>query len=135
MKVDEFREAVPVREPQTGEPAANPHQMAARGFGQSFGLHPAMALFTVAVDVMLHSADVLSGGLLVPLSVIGGVILAAVTYRAQQKWYGDDKESSGIKAVIVGLLTAIPSPLPYALFLPAGLVGWFHRLREGRKGR
>ena len=134
MKVDEFREAVPVQEPQTREPAANPQQLAARGFGQSFGLHPAMALFTVAVDVMLHSADVLSGGLLVPLSVIGGGVLAAVTYRAQQKWYGDDKESAGIKAVIVGLLTAIPSPLPYALFLPAGLVGWFHRLREGRKG-
>ena len=134
MKVDEFREALPVREAQAPQPGPNPHQMAARGFGQSFGLHPAISLFTVAVDVMLHSADVLSAGLLLPLSVMGGVVLAAVTYRAQQKWYGDDRESAGIKAVIVGLLTAIPSPLPYALFLPAGLVGWFHRLREGRKG-
>jgi hypothetical protein len=27
-------------------------------------------------------------------------------------------------------LTAIPSPLPYVLFIPAGVVGWLHNLRR-----
>jgi hypothetical protein len=132
-------ERVMVPEPQdisreSPRPAASPHQMAAKGFGQQFGLHPAVSFFAVAVDVMVQAAVVGSGGLLIPLSVITGIILTVVTYRAQQHWYGDDKESAAIKAAIVGLLTAIPSPLPYALFIPAGLVGWFHRLRE-KKGR
>jgi hypothetical protein len=123
-----------VREPEARGPSVNPHQMAARGFGQSFGLHPAVSFFTVAVDVMVQAAVVGSDGLLLPLSIVSGVVVAVVTYRAQQHWYGDDKESAAIKAAIVGLLTAIPSPLPYMLFVPAGVVGWFHRLRA-KKGK
>jgi hypothetical protein len=127
----EYPEAV--RGPEAG-PAASPQQMAAKGFGQVFGLHPAMAFLTVGVDLMLQSADIVSGGLLVPFSIAGGVVLAGITYCAQRKWYADDKESAGIKAAIVGLLTAIPTPLPYALFIPSGAIGWWHRRRE-RKGK
>ena len=111
-------------------PRFNPHQVAARGFAQSFGLHPAVAFVTVAADLMLHAADVVSAGLLIPLSAAAGVVLAIIAFLAQRKWYSDDDQSAFIKALIVGLLTAIPSPLPYVLFVPAGIVGLFRRRRK-----
>ena len=105
----------------------NPHQIAARGFAQTFGLQPAMAFLTVATDLMLHGADVVSAGLLIPFSILGGGVLGYITYKSQMKFYGDDDESAKIKALIVAFLTAIPSPLPYMLFIPAGIVGFFRR--------
>jgi hypothetical protein len=103
--------------------------MAARGFAQTFGLVPGIAILTVAVDVMLQGATVVSGGLLIPFSIVGGCVLGFITYRAQMRFYGDDDEAAKIKACVVAVLTAIPSPLPYALFVPAGLVGFFRRKR------
>ena len=61
------------------------------------------------------------------LTVLAGVVLGVIVFLAQRKYYGDDKECALIKALIVALLTAIPSPLPYALFVPAGVVGFFRR--------
>jgi hypothetical protein len=109
---------------------ANPHQIAARGFGQTFGLTPGIAALTIGLDLMLHSADIVTGGLLVPLSAGAGVVLGFITWRSQMKFYGDDDEAAKIKGCIVALLTAIPSPLPYVLFVPAGFVGWLHNLRK-----
>jgi len=62
---------------------------------------------------------------LLPVSVAAGIVLAFVAYRAQISWYGDDKESARIKAIILGLLTAIPTPLPELLYIPAGILGLF----------
>lgn len=108
-------------------PNANPHHLAARGFAQMFGLVPGGAIAVVITDVMLHGADVLSAGLLIPFSLLGGVALGYVTYKLQKAVYGDDEEIAKSKAIVVALLTAIPSPLPYALFIPAGVVGWLRR--------
>ena len=60
---------------------------------------------------------------------VGAVILGIITFMAQKAWYHDGSESAFIKALIVALLTAIPSPLPYFLFVPAGLVGLFRGRR------
>jgi hypothetical protein len=109
---------------------SNPHQVAARGFAQTFGLLPGMAFLTVATDIMLHSADVASAGLLIPFSIMGGGVLGYITYKSQMKFFGDDDEAAKIKALIVAFLTAIPSPLPYMLFIPAGLVGLVHSWRR-----
>ena len=92
-----------------------------------FGLVPGGAVAVVVTDVMLHGAAVLSAGLLIPFSLLGGVALGYVTYKLQKAVYGDDDEIAKAKAIIVALLTAIPSPLPYALFIPAGIVGWLRR--------
>lgn len=120
--------------PHTGPDAlsssANPHQVAARGFAQTFGLLPMMAFLTVSGDLMLHAADVVSAGLLIPFSAAAGLVLGFITFKAQQKWYGDDRDSALIKALIVGFLTAVPSPLPYMLFIPAGIAGMFNTFRR-----
>jgi hypothetical protein len=102
-----------------------------RGFIQLFGLDPRVAFLTFIVDLMLFGGNVLTFGLLIPVSIIVGVVLGFVTYRAQIRWYGDDKESALIKGVIIGLLTAIPTPLPAVLYVPSGLLGLIHSVRNG----
>jgi hypothetical protein len=109
---------------------ANPHQIAVGGLAQTFGLLPGMAALTVGVDLMLHGADVMSAGLLIPFSAAAGVVLGYITYCAQRKHYGDDEEAAKIKGLVVAVLTIIPSPLPYMLFIPAGLAGWLHDRRR-----
>ena len=104
---------------------SNPHHVATRGFAQVFGLHPAVACATVACDFMLQAGDIASMGLLIPFSAAASIVLGSIVFLAQKRWYEDDNQSAFIKALIVTLLTALPSPLPYILFVPAGLVGFF----------
>jgi hypothetical protein len=103
---------------------------AARGFGQIFGLHPAMAFLTLAVDSMLFGGEVISLGTSIIFSAAVGGVLAVITFMAQKKWYGDDDESACIKALILGFLTAIPTPLPAMIYVPSGLVGLVHSFRR-----
>ncbi len=55
-----------------------------------------------------------------------GLVLGAIAYLAQKKWYGDDSESAFIKALIVALLTAIPAPVSPVL-IPSGVMAFFRR--------
>jgi hypothetical protein len=109
--------------------AASPYEPTppSRKFARRFGLHPAVASLLFTVDGMIFAADWGTLGAFWPVSVVVGVVLGIITYRAQIKWYGDDKESALIKAAILTLLTAIPAPIPALLSVPAGIVGIFHR--------
>jgi hypothetical protein len=101
-----------------------------KGFSQSFGLDPRIAGLMLIVDLMLNAGDIVSMGLLVPFSVAAGVVLGYIAYKAQMNWYGDDKESAKIKAIVVALLTAIPTPLPAILYVPAGILGVLRNARR-----
>lgn len=92
-------------------------------FGSLFGLDPRIAFLALIVDMMLNAGDVVSAGLLLPVSIMAGIVMGYVTYRAQINWYGDDQESAKIKGLVLGLLTAIPTPLPEILYIPAGVIG------------
>jgi hypothetical protein len=105
--------------------SVHPHHVAARGFAQIFGLHPAVAFLTLIVDTMLFGGDVVTLGTSLPLDVAAAGILGFIAYRAQMKWYGDDKESAVIKALILALLTAIPTNIPAFVYVPAGILGFF----------
>jgi hypothetical protein len=59
-----------------------------------------------------------------------GAVLGFVTFKAQMKWYGDDKDTALIKGFVVGLLTAIPVPLPAIVSVPSGILGLVHNLRK-----
>jgi len=104
-----------------------------RGFGQHFGLDPRITLLTIAVDSMLFGGLVATLGTTALLSVPVGIALGFITYKAQRHWYGDDRESAIIKALIVGLLTAIPTSLPGFLTIPSGIVGLAHLLSGKRR--
>jgi hypothetical protein len=117
------------QEYQQSYPLAHRHNLAARGFTQMFGLHPGMAFLTIVVDSMVFSGDIVSAGLLLPVAFGAAAVLGIITGMAQKGWYGDENRDAVIKGLIVALLTAIPSPLPYVLFIPAGIVGLFRRKR------
>ena len=101
-----------------------------RGFSQNFGLDPRIAGLMLIVDLMLNAGDIVSMGSLVPFSIAAGIVLGYITYKAQMNWYGDDKESAKIKAIVVALLTAIPTPLPAILYVPAGVLGFLRNARR-----
>jgi hypothetical protein len=112
----------------------NDHEQSARtsrGFSQLFGLDPRIAFLMFVIDLMLFSGAVLTVGLLIPIALVAGIVLGFITYRAQMKWYGDDRDSALIKGIIVGLLTAIPTPLPAIVYLPSGVLGLIHMARSG----
>lgn len=99
----------------------------ARGFAATFGLHPAVAALTLAVDVMLGAEEMVTfgGGWLFSLLVSAAV--GYLSYRAQMRFFGDDHEAAQIKAGFLALLVAIPSPIPAFLYLPAGFIGMFRK--------
>lgn len=99
----------------------------ARGFAQSFGLHPLVALLTLGVDSMLFTGELASMGAGVVLSLPVSGVVGFLTFLAQQKFYGDDKDAAAIKGGTLALLTAIPTSLPLFLYLPAGVLGLFRR--------
>jgi hypothetical protein len=106
------------------------HAARARGFGQLFGIHPAIAFLTLVVDMMLFGGEVATMGAILPISIGAGFVLGLIVYLAQRRWYGDDKDSAAIKALILAFLTAIPTPLPAILTVPSGIVGLVHGWRK-----
>lgn len=107
-----------------------PHHGSA-GLSQVFGLDPRIAILTLLVDAMLFGGELLTMGLLIPFAIVAGLGLGFITYRAQVRWYGDDRESALIKAAVIALLTAIPTPLPAVLYIPSAILGAVHYLRRG----
>jgi hypothetical protein len=115
-----------------------PHRIVGRGFAQTFGLHPAIALLTIVVDHMLFAKEGLLAILAVPtggitlmlalaVSCSVGCALGVITYLAQRAWFGDNSQSAFIKAIMLAFLTAIPTPIPAVVYGPAGMVGLFRK--------
>jgi hypothetical protein len=96
----------------------------------TFGLDPRVALLTVLVDLMANSATIVSAGLLYEVELGAAAVLTLIAYKAQRAWYGDDRDSALIKALIVGLLTAIPVPITPLFALPGGAIGLLRLLRR-----
>ena len=120
---------MPQYQPAVAGVTLEQHAGRSRGFGQLFGVHPSIAFLALMVDLMLFGGEVATLGALLPVSIGAGFVLGIITYLAQRRWYGDDNESASIKALIIGLLTAIPTPLPAVLYIPSGIVGLVHKLR------
>lgn len=92
----------------TPTPTKQPPSSAGRGLASMFGLHPSAAALAVVVDLMATSASIISMGLLVQMELVAAVALVFIVYKIQRHWHRDDGTSAGIKAAIIGLLTAIP---------------------------
>jgi chromate transport protein ChrA len=116
-----------VRKDQTEKLPAKP---AGRGFVSAFALEPRAAMLFFATDVLVFSGDAISAGLLIPVGIAVGAVLGFITYKIQKRWACDDHDSALIKAVAVGLLTAIPVPVGPFLAVPAGLLGIVRRFRR-----
>jgi hypothetical protein len=100
------------------------------GFIQRFGLDVRVVALAVLVDLMAFSADIVSAGLLYPVELGAAVVLGFITYRVQKAWCGDSHDTALIKALIIGLLTAIPVPITGLLTAPSGLLGLIQLFRR-----
>lgn len=118
---EDRRRDLPVRVAPTT--LQDPKTIAAKGLTQTFGLDYRAAILTILIDLMVFGADTISGELLLPVGVGVAGVLGFIVYKIQRKWYGDEHDSALIKALIVGLLTAIPVPITPFVAIPGGLVG------------
>jgi hypothetical protein len=106
-------------------------QMSApRTFTQLFGLEIRSAVLMFGVDTLVFGGDVASLGALIPVAVGAAAVLGFIVYKIQRKYYGDDHDAALIKALVVGLLTAIPVPLGPVFAVPSGLIGIVNTVRR-----
>jgi len=107
-----------------------PHGSASRGLAQIFGLAPQAAFLTVVVDLLVFAGDTFSLETLLPLGIGVAAVLGLIVYRIQRKSYNDTHDAALTKALIVGLLTAIPVPITPLFAIPGGLLGIVHAFQR-----
>ncbi|HWB99723.1 MAG TPA: hypothetical protein VG672_23610 [Bryobacteraceae bacterium] len=95
-----------------------------------FGLDVRAAVLVTLVDLMVFGTDVFTAGAFIVMGIVIAAILGFIVYKIQRQWFGDEHESSLIKALIVGLLTAIPVPLTPLIAVPAGALGVFKLMQR-----
>jgi hypothetical protein len=110
--------------------ALSPQTAASRGLAQTFGLDIRAAILAVIVDLMVFGGEVFSLETLLPLGICVASVLAFIVYKIQRKWHQDEHDSALIKALIVGLLTAIPVPLTPIIAVPGGILGIVSTIRR-----
>jgi len=99
------------------------------GILQTYGLDIRAAGLVVLVDSLVFGGTITSMGALYAVEVAAAPVLAYITYRIQRRWYGDDHEAALIKALVIGLLTAIPVPISAIIAGPGGALGLLHAAR------
>lgn len=108
------------------DPEPNPSEAgppAARGLAILLGLHPFAAILVMLTDTLLFGGEVLSGGLLILFSFLASIVLGWIVYRIQRHSFGEDHNAAFTKAIAIGLVTAIPTPLSPIVAIPTGLIG------------
>jgi uncharacterized membrane protein YvlD (DUF360 family) len=76
-----------------------------------------------------------SFGALVPIAIAVAAVLAFIVFKIQFHWYKDDRDSALIKAMIVGLLTAIPVPITPLFAIPGGILGIVNVVKRRRNSK
>mgnify|MGYP006945461938 CR=1 FL=1 len=97
------------------------------------GLHPFVGFGMAGVDFMLYGPEAASLGITWPISIAIATFLTIACVLVQK--YGM-REQWGLaigKGTLVGILTAIPTPLPSIVTLIGGVVGTVALVSENRK--
>ena len=99
------------------------------------GIHPAAAVGVIAVDVMLFGGTVATLGtgwaISIPVGIVLAIAVALIQHGALPR---DNLALAAGKGILIGLLTAIPTPLPSAITLASGTMGGITLFRD-RKTR
>lgn len=90
---------------------------------RAMGLHPLVAFGMTAIDIMLFGAEGISAGLGIPVCIAIALVLIIPCVLIQKYAFNDNWGAALGKGIMVGLLTAIPTPLPSALIVGGGVVG------------
>ncbi len=99
-----------------------------------FGIHPFAAAGVIAVDSMLFGATASTGGFGWSASLPVGMVLGLAVGLIQHRGSPPDDPGLAIgKGIMVGILTAIPTPLPAVLTAGAGMAGAATMLRNRKR--
>jgi len=94
-----------------------------KSFCQTFGLHPLTAMGLFVVDWMLFAEEVATAGIGWVISLPVGMVLGFAAILIQKLAYKDETMPAVAKGLLVGLLTAIPTPLSSLGLLPLAAFG------------
>ena len=97
---------------------------------KQLGLHPLVAFAMVVIDIMLVASDLATAA---TVSVIVGLILTVPCVLLQRYAYKDEWGVAVGKGLIVGILTAIPTPLPALVTGAGGVAGAIGLLSEKKE--
>ncbi len=101
---------------------------------QMLGLHPLVGFGMLAVDAMLFSSEMLTFGLTWPIAIAIAAALTIPCILLQKSVFGDDWKAAIGKGLLVGVLTAIPTPLPSIITGLLGGAGILKLLLPGPEG-
>lgn len=97
---------------------------------RQLGLHPLVAFAMVVVDLMLTASDLIT---LATVSVIVALVLTIPCILLQRYAYKDEWGVAVGKGLIVGILTAIPTPLPAIVTGAGGVLGTIGLLSDRKE--
>lgn len=100
---------------------------------QLLGLHPIAAVAVTAIDSMLFGVNAATLGVTWVASIPIGAAVGVGVYFIQKGTYADDWMLAAGKGIMVSALTAIPTPIPAALSVGAGVLGTVKTLRMRKK--
>jgi hypothetical protein len=87
---------------------------------RQLGLHPLVAFAMVCVDIMLTASDLVT---VATVSIAVAAVLTVPCVLLQRYAYKDGWGAAVGKGLIVGILTAIPTPLPAVATGAGGVLG------------
>ena len=96
---------------------------ALKPFCQAMGLHPLVGFGMFAVDWMLFFGEVATVGVSIAITIPVAVVLSIACVFIQKYSFKDEWGAAFGKSLLIGLLTAIPSPLPSIVAFVGGAVG------------
>jgi len=102
---------------------------------QKLGLHPLVAFAMIAVDIMLFGEDAALGPVGWAVSCAVAAVLTVPCILVQRFAYKDEWKLAISKGVIVGVLTAIPTPLPSIVTAASGVLGAIGAAKGLLKGK
>ena len=102
-------------------------------FSRSFGLHPLVGFGMFAIDMMLFGSEVVTFELSWPISIAVGAALTIPSILIQYHSFKDDWGAAIGKGLLIGVLTAIPTPLPALVPLLGGTLGTMQMLGRGEE--
>ena len=95
------------------------------------GINPMAAAGVIGIDLMLFGGTVSTGGVGYPVSIPVGIATAIAVCLIQNRGFPrDDLGLAAGKGIMVGLLTAIPTPLASVFVFGAGRAGALVRKRR-----
>lgn len=97
---------------------------------QLFGLHPFVGFGMFAVDWMIFGSTAATAGLGLVVTTPIAIMLSVPCVLIQRYSFNDPWGAALGKGLLVGVLTAVPSPLPSVVPLATGALGTTHLLQS-----